>query len=83
MHTHKAYDCINRDILFTKLSKIGISEKIYQQALLSIYKDIKCYIRLNGMRSEWFFLDCGLKQGLIFISMNSCHEYRILGKELK
>ena len=58
----KAYDCINRDLLFTKLSKIGITGNMYH-ALVSIYKDVKCCLRLNGMHSDWFSVDCGLKQG--------------------
>ena len=58
----KAYDCINRDLLFTKLSKIGITGNMYH-ALVSNYKDVKCCLRLNGMHSDWFSVDCGLKQG--------------------
>ena len=58
----KAYDCINRNLLFTKLCNIGISGKMLT-ALLSIYKDVKCCIRLNGFKTDWFNVDCGLKQG--------------------
>ena len=31
-------------------------------ALVSIYKDVKCCLRLNGMHSDWFSVDFGLKQ---------------------
>ena len=58
----KSYDCINRDILFAKLSSIGISGKMYQ-ALLSIYKDVNYCVRLNGVQSKCFSVDSGLKQG--------------------
>ena len=33
------------------------------KALLSIYKDVKCWIRLNGVETNWFPVDCGLKHG--------------------
>ena len=33
------------------------------KALLAAYKDVKCCVRLNGFETEWFPVDCGLKQG--------------------
>lgn len=58
----KAYDSINRTLLFTKLNKMGLCGNMFQ-ALLSIYKDVRCCVRLNGLITEWFSVDCGLKQG--------------------
>ena len=58
----KAYDSINRNLLFTKLNDIGIGGNMFK-ALLSVYKDVKCCVRLNGIETEWFPVDCGLKQG--------------------
>lgn len=58
----KAYDCIDRNLLFAKLCHIGISGNM-MSALVSIYKDVKCCIRLNGFKTDWLNVDCGLKQG--------------------
>ena len=33
------------------------------KALLSVYTDVKCCVRLNGFETEWFPVECGLKQG--------------------
>lgn len=58
----KAYGSINRTLLFTTLNDIGIGGNMFK-ALLSIYKDVKCCVRLNGVETEWFPVGCGLKQG--------------------
>ena len=33
------------------------------KALLSIYDNIRCSVRINGKLTEWFDVSCGLKQG--------------------
>ena len=58
----KAYDSIDRGVLFTKLSNLGISGLMYK-ALLSIYDNVRCSVRINGKLTEWFDVRCGLKQG--------------------
>ena len=58
----KAYDSIDRGILFTKLSNLGISGLMYK-ALLSIYDNVRCSVRINGKLTEWFDVSYGLKQG--------------------
>ena len=58
----KAYDSIDRGILFTKHSNLGISGLMYN-ALLSIYDNVRCAVRINGKLTEWFNVSCGLKQG--------------------
>ena len=58
----KAYDAINRNMLFKKLCEIGISGKIYN-ALISLYHDVKCCVKVNGLNTDWFKVSCGLKQG--------------------
>lgn len=58
----KAYDAIDRTMLFSKLCDLGISGKMFQ-ALKSIYKEVKCCVRLNNMQTDWFSVKCGLKQG--------------------
>ena len=33
------------------------------KALLSIYDNVRCSVRINGKLTEWFVVSCGLKQG--------------------
>ena len=33
------------------------------KALLSIYDNVRCSVRINGKLTEWFDVSCGLKQG--------------------
>ena len=58
----KAYDSINRDLLFHKLVDLGLSSRIHQ-AIRSLYDNVKCCVRINGMKTEYFEVTCGLKQG--------------------
>ena len=58
----KAYDCINRKLLFNKLNKLGLDGNILN-ALKSLYDGVQCCVRVNGLKTEWFPVDCGLKQG--------------------
>ena len=58
----KAYDLIDRDILFRKLLDLGISGNMYK-AIVSLYDEMKCCVRINDFHTEWFEVKCGLKQG--------------------
>ncbi|CAG2206578.1 unnamed protein product [Mytilus edulis] len=49
----KAYDCIDRTILFRKLQSIGIQGNIYN-AIQSLYKSVECCVRINGCKTDWF-----------------------------
>ena len=60
--SQKAYDSIDRGILFAKLSNLGISGLMYN-ALLSINDNVRCSVRINGKLTELFNVSCGLKQG--------------------
>lgn len=60
----KAYDSIDRCLLFDKLRNIGICGYMYN-ALVSIYSNVQCCVRINGFMSDWFQVKCGLKQGCI------------------
>ena len=64
----KAYDSINRGILLIKLSDLGISGLMYK-ALLAIYANVRCAVRINGSLTEWFDVTCGLKQGCSLFSI--------------
>ena len=45
-----------------ELKHLGISDKMYT-ALLSLYEDVKCCVKLNGLHTDWFAVSCRLKQG--------------------
>ena len=64
----KAYDSINRNLLFEKLRYIGIGGSMYR-ALIAIYDNVRCSVRLNGLNTEWFEVKCGLKQGCALSSI--------------
>ena len=58
----KAYDAIDRSKFFADFRQIGITGKMYN-ALLSLYEDVKCCVKVNGIYTDWFSVRCGLKQG--------------------
>ena len=58
----KAYDSINRELLFKKISSMGITGRIHK-AITSLYDNVKCCVRLNGLKTDYFEVKCGLKQG--------------------
>ena len=58
----KAYDAINRNLLFKKLSSLGICERMCN-ALTSLYENVSCCVRLNGFKRDCFTVTCSLKQG--------------------
>lgn len=60
----KAYDSIPRHILWTKLKDIGLCGRLYN-ALISLYKDVKSCVRINGLSTDFFDVKCGLKQGCL------------------
>ena len=58
----KAYDKINRNKLWKKLAAFGINDK-FLNALKALYKDVQCCVKVNGVKSRWFPVNIGLKQG--------------------
>ncbi len=64
----KAYDRISRPLLWRKLKQSGVSQK-FLQAIQSLYKDVKCSVKINGHHSEWFNVSVGLKQGCLISPM--------------
>ena len=57
----KAYDAIDRTLLFTKLNQLGITGHMYN-AISSLYDGVQCCVRVNGLKKNWFTVNCGLKQ---------------------
>ncbi|CAG2239279.1 unnamed protein product [Mytilus edulis] len=60
----KAYDTVNRFLLFCKLESIGISSKMLN-ALKSLYHKVQSCVKVNGKITQWFDVQCGLKQGCV------------------
>jgi hypothetical protein len=60
----KAFDSVNRDCLWFKMLQIGISGK-FLAAIKSLYKDIQCAVRVNGILSDYFSVNNGVKQGCV------------------
>ena len=61
----RAFDCIDRDLLWFRLYGIGIRGRILN-AIKSLYVDISCSVRLNGsIMTGNFSVDNGLKQGCL------------------
>lgn len=58
----KAYDAFDRSLLFSKLCDLGISRKMYK-VLTSLYKDVRCCVRLNNMQTDWF----SVKARMLFV----------------
>lgn len=62
MDTKKAFDTVNRDLLWFKLLRLGINGKMFN-AIKSLYNDVQCVLRLNNMFTTGFDVNLGVKQG--------------------
>jgi hypothetical protein len=60
----KAYDNINRNILWKRLYDIGVCGKMLS-AVQSLYVSMMSCVRVNSFKTEWFDVKCGLRQGCI------------------
>ena len=59
----KAFDCVNRDLLFYKIWEIGIDGKLYF-ALKSLYTATEASVRIgNDLQTNWFPCKYGVRQG--------------------
>ena len=59
-----AYDSIQRQLLWGKLSEFGIGGKI-MRALNSLYENVKSCVKINNMQTSFFEVNVGLKQGCL------------------
>ena len=64
MDSKKAYDSVNRTLLFNKLEQLGTSSKMIR-ALRSLFNNVQSCIKLHGNVTDWFSVNTGLKQGCI------------------
>ena len=58
----KAFDRIDRNLLFFKLLKMGFGGKTYR-CLKNIYDGSKACVNVNGFITNYFDTDFGVKQG--------------------
>ena len=58
----KAYDCIDRSLLWLKLEDLGIGGNTLN-VIKAMYSDVEDCVRLNGVDTELFKVMNGLKQG--------------------
>ena len=56
----KAYDRIHRELLWYKLSRLGISDQFFE-VLKSLYNNVQCTTRINGFGTEWLDVSLALK----------------------
>ncbi len=58
----KAFDRVNRNLLFYKLLSMGIRGKIFK-CLKCMYDGCKAGVNVNGYVTDWFETEYGVKQG--------------------
>ena len=61
---NKAYDSVNRDLLWKAMREYGISEKIVKM-VTSLYEKTQARVRVNGVLSQSLSLKTGVKQGCV------------------
>ena len=60
----KAFDSINRDLLWRKLSLYGIREQ-FLDTVKSMYQDFECLVEVHKEYTPWFNVNSGVKQGCL------------------
>ena len=60
----KAFDSIPRELLFQKLSKIGVTGKFFN-ILKTMYKNDYCCVRVGDKMTNSFLVNQGVKQGCV------------------
>ena len=60
----KAFDSINRDLLWRKLSLYGI-RGLFLDTLKSMYQDFECSVEVYKEYTPWFNVNSGVKQGCL------------------
>ena len=58
----KAFDSVNHDLLWFKLTQCGIDGK-FLRVLQFMYKNISLCVKLHGKFTNWFPSDIGVRQG--------------------
>ncbi len=58
----KAYDCIDRDLLWQSLQSLGLHGH-FMDSLMAMYKDVRIRVRVGGKLGDSFMSIMGVKQG--------------------
>lgn len=61
----KAFDTVNRELLWNVLSKFGVPDK-FLTILKSLHDNMSACVSIGGDRSEPFKVEVGVKQGCVF-----------------
>ncbi len=61
----KAFDRINRDFPWLNLEHLSLSSEMLN-TIKAIYNDVSCCVRINGVKTDFFNVSSGLKQGCSF-----------------
>ena len=61
----KAFDCVNRELLWDKLKTRYNLRGEFLEAIKALYSDVRCAVDVNSDLTEWFGVNCGVKQGCI------------------
>ena len=64
----KAFDEIDRQKVSQKLNTIGVSGH-FIQVLRALYQNEQCCVSVNSVKSRWFLVAVGLKQGCMLSSL--------------
>ena len=59
----KAFDRVNRDILFIKLANIGISGNLLD-SIKKLYAECTASVNVNGCYTDLFDILCGVKKSI-------------------
>ena len=58
----KAFDSVWIDGLFYQLRKMGVVGRVWR-LLYQSYQNFSCKVRVGGLYSEWYGMQCGIHQG--------------------
>ena len=61
----KAFDCVPREVTWQGVRKKGLMEQ-EMRVVMEMYKGAETSVKLEGEMSEWFQVEIGLRQGLVF-----------------
>ncbi len=60
----KAFDSVNRDLLFYKLQLYGLNGQLLNN-IMGLYKNVRYRVEINEEQTEYFEVKSGVKQGCI------------------
>ncbi len=71
----KAFDCIDRDLLFYKLLKYNINGNIFKCIKAMYSHPISC-VKVNNNITDWFNISRGVETGGLFVPNNILTVYK-------